>query len=117
MARIVAPKQCLIFNPSLLVLPLLTLDEVLEYNGGPYSVLSLAPAAKYTVKVFLRIFMNYARLQRFQKATTALASFVQGNHVAWIIVSKSDDEINKIQPPKQKDQVSSSKGNFKKLKR
>jgi hypothetical protein len=110
MVRVVAQKPCLDFKPSILIVPLLTLDETLKYDGGKYHVL----VACTDPRVYSAIHMieDYKECTEAEivTATTTLASFVKA--AAFTLQLADRDEIsNKILNP-QKRRILSIKDKF-----
>eukprot|EP00978_Attheya_sp_CCMP212_P000697 scaffold1397_cov41-Attheya_sp.AAC.1 len=111
MARVIAQKKYLDFNPSLIMIPIMTLQQVLEYDGGHggrYSVLVIAAKPSVYEETVLTKQYDLCTNDDIELATSTLAYFVKG--VAFSLVNETDDaDIKKLNVPREKKAIQRTK--------
>ena len=103
MARIVGQRENMDVYPGMLILPILSLEETLKYEGGSYSVLVLGKDKDvYQASILIKSYDQCTR-DEVNTAVSTLAQFVKG--VAATLVDLPDDVISKIKPDIEKEAI------------
>jgi hypothetical protein len=101
MARVIAQRKYLDFNPSLIMIPIMTLQQVLDYDGGRYSVLVIAATPSVYEETVLTKRYDLCTNDDIKLATSTLASFVKG--VAFSLANETDDaDIVRLKVPRER---------------
>lgn len=108
MARVVGQAQFLDFNPSMLILPIMTRQTVLDYAGGPFDILVVCKTASvYRGSALVREY-DVATPQEIREATGTLSAFVKG--FAHCLAEMTDDaEIGLVKPDYDRAKVVAAK--------
>ena len=108
MARVVAQRKYLDSNPSILILPIMTLKQVLEYERGRYSVLVVAARPSVYEETVLTKRYDLCTLDDIELATRTLSSFVKGT--AFVLENEtSESDIDNIKNSKERRAIKQTK--------
>jgi len=101
MARVVAQAHFLDFKPSLLIIPVLTLDTVLTYNKGAYRVLIACATPEIYVESLLFGEYELCTKEDVETATATLTHFIKA--AAYTLVVADDKELeSKLKNPQRR---------------
>lgn len=108
MVSVIAQKIYFDTWPKLLILPIMTLDQVLEYNGGPYEALVLAESPEVYVACGMQTILATAKFEEIDTAFGTLRQFVKASAYCTMTAEKGlIDALNRREKKNLKNGIQS----------